>query len=352
MSVKRFPYGGQAVLEGVMMRGLHQATVAVRTPGGEIVFKHEPLNVKRRHTWENLPFLRGVLMLWDALYLGTRALNFSAAVAIAEEEEQAASQGAEESHQETAGVIETNGQEASPAANDAAGKQPSDAVMYATVAVSLLFGIGLFFVLPTFLGSLAERFGASPLLREVIKSLIQMVLFIGYIVLIGRLPDIKRVFGYHGAEHKAINAYEAGAPLTVDSVRTFTLIHPRCGTSFLLVVLLISFVVFLFVRDLPLWARLLSHIPLIPLVAAIAYELLRLSAANYHRAWVRAVVGPSLALQRLTTREPDDTMIATAIAALLPVLAADGVALQAYDETLASGVSPTPAFAGAERLLT
>ena len=150
------------------------------------------------------------------------------------------------------------------------------------------------------------------------------------------------MFGYHGAEHKTINAYEAGEPLTVDSVRRFTLIHPRCGTSFLLVVFIVSFIVFMFVRGLPFWARLLSHIPLIPVIAGVTYELLRLSAANYHRAWVRALVAPSLALQRLTTREPDDTMIATAIAALLPVLAADGVAPQAYDSSLAGGV-PAPA---------
>ena len=330
MSIKRFPYGGQAVLEGVMMRGVRQATVAVRMASGQIVFKHEPLNVRRRHAWETLPFLRGVLMLWDALNLGTRALNFSASVAIAEEEQQAGSA--------------KNGQEQQPS---------SDAALYLTVAVSLLFAIGLFFVLPTFLGSLAERLGATPLLREVIKSLIQLTLFLGYIVLVGRLPDIQRVFGYHGAEHKAINAYEAGAPLTVDTVRNFTLIHPRCGTSFLLVVLLISFVVFLGVRDLPLWARLLSHIPLIPLIAAIAYELLRLSAANYHRPWVRTLVAPSLALQRLTTREPDDQMIAVAIAALLPVLAADGVALAEYDPNLAGGVLATSeTLVGAKQLLT
>ena len=308
MRVKRFPYGGQAVLEGVMMRGLRQATVAVRNAAGQIVFKHEPLNVERRRMWENLPFLRGVLMLWDALNLGTRALNFSATVALGEEEE-----------------------------------PPSSLATTAALAVSLLFAIGLFFVLPAFLASLAERFGATPLLREVIQGFIRLALFIGYIIAISHLPDIQRVFGYHGAEHKAINAYEANAPLTVDSVRRFTLIHPRCGTSFLLVVFIVSFIVFAFVRGLPFWARLLSHIPLIPLIAAMTYELLRLSAANYHRAWVRALVGPSLALQRLTTREPDDTMIAVAIAALLPVLAADGVAPEEYDTTLASGVlAPVP----------
>jgi uncharacterized protein YqhQ len=309
MSVKRFPYGGQAVLEGVMMRGLRQASVAVRHPSGAIVFKHEPLNVQRRRAWENLPFLRGILMLWDALNLGTRALNFSASVAI----------GAEE--------------------NGEAAKPPSDAMMTGTLIVSLLFGIGLFFVLPTLLASLADRLGATPFVREAIKGLIQLALFVGYIGAIGRLPDVKRLFGYHGAEHKSINAYEAGAPLTVERVREFTLIHPRCGTSFVLVVLFINVVVsFLLVRDLPLWGRLLSHIPLIPLIAAISYELLRLSAAHYHRRWVRALVAPSLAFQKLTTREPDDQMIAVAIAALLPVLAADGIVPAEYDTALASGV--------------
>lgn len=308
MSVKRFPYGGQAVLEGVMMRGLHQATIAVRNPEGSITFKHEPLNVARRRVWENLPFLRGILMLWDALNLGTRALNFSATVAIGAEEE-----------------------------------PPSSLATTGALVFSLAFAIGLFFILPAFLASLAERMGATPLQRELIQGIIRLTLFLGYIVAISRLPDVKRVFGYHGAEHKAINAYEAGAPLNVESVRRFTLIHPRCGTSFLLVVFIISFVVFAFVRGLPFWARLLSHIPLIPVIAAITYELLRLSAANYHRAWVRALVAPSLALQRLTTREPDDSMIAVAIAALLPVLAADGVAPEAYDTTLAGGVpSSTP----------
>jgi uncharacterized protein YqhQ len=314
MSVKRFPYGGQAVLEGVMMRGLRQASVAVRHPSGEIVFKHELLNVQRRHAWENLPFLRGVLMLWDALNLGTRALNFSASVAISAEE--------------------------GPAGGEA-NKPPSDTMITVTMIISLVFMISLFFVLPTLLASLAERFGATSFVREGLKSVLQLGIFVGYIVLISRMPDITRVFGFHGAEHKTINAYEAGAPLTVERVREFTLIHPRCGTSFLLVVLLLNWIIsFLLVRDWSLWARVLSHIPLIPLIAAISYELLRLSAKNYHRRWVRMLVAPSLAFQKLTTREPDDQMIAVAIAALLPVLAADGVVLSEYDTALAGGVRP------------
>lgn len=319
MSIKRFPYGGQAVLEGVMMRGLHQATVAVRTASGDIVFKHEPLDVRRRHAWETLPLLRGVLMLWDALNLGTRALNFSASVALADEAQ--AEAGRE-------GVV------AAPA------KPPSEASTTATMVVSLVLGVGLFFVLPTLLAGIADRFGATTFVREGVKILIQLGLFVGYIVAIGRIEEVKRLFGYHGAEHKTINAYEDNAPLTVARVREYTLIHPRCGTSFLLVVLLLNFIIsFLLVRDLPLIWRVISHIPLIPLIAAISYELLRLSAANYHRAWVRALVAPSLAFQKLTTREPDDQMIAVAIAALLPVLAADGVMLGDHDTALAGGIA-------------
>lgn len=307
MSGKKFSYGGQAVLEGVMMRGLHQATVAVRTPSGQIVFKHEQLNVKRRHMWEHMPFLRGILMLWDALNLGIRALNFAAAAAMEEEEQ-----------------------------------QPSQLATTMTLVVSLMFAIGLFFMLPAFLAALAEQYaGVTATQREFLQGLIRLFLFIGYILAISRLPDIQRVFGYHGAEHKAINAYEAGAPLTVDTVRRFTLIHPRCGTSFLLVVFIVSFVVFLFVRDLSFWERLLSHIPLIPVIAGVTYELLRLSAAHYHRPWVRTLVAPSLALQRLTTREPDDQMLAVAIAALLPVLANDGAMPETYDPALAGGLSAT-----------
>jgi len=299
MNGQRFPYGGQAVLEGVMMRGLRQATVAVRSPTGAIVFKHERLNVEQRRIWEHYPFLRGVLALWDALNLGVRSLTFASNVALGEEE------------------------------------QPSPAASAGTVAVSLLFAIGLFFVLPLLIASVLTHFGASLLVRDIAEGAIRLLLFIGYLAAIGRVPEIQRVFGYHGAEHKTINAYEAGAPLTVREVQGFTLIHPRCGTSFVLVVVVISIPLFAMFAGLPLWAHVPVRIALVPVIAAVAFELLRLSAANYHRAWVRALVAPSLALQRLTTREPDDQMVAVAIAALLPVLAADGVEVQQQEAGLA-----------------
>lgn len=307
MSIKRFPYGGQAVLEGVMMRGVHQATVAVRAPDGSIAFKHEQLNVERRRVWEQMPFLRGVLMLWDSLSIGMRALNFSASIASGEEE------------------------------------QPSTAAVTGTLIVSLLLAFGLFFALPLLLAQLLAFVGASGLVQSAAEGVFQLGIFIVYLAAIGRVPDIQRVFGYHGAEHKAINAYEAGAPLTIERVRNFTLIHPRCGTSFLLVVVVLSIPIFALFSDLSFWGRLLSRVVLIPVIAGIAYELLRLSAANYQRAWVRTLVAPSLALQRLTTCEPDDSMVAVAIAALLPVLAADGITPGEYDAGLATGMPATDA---------
>lgn len=310
MSERSFSYGGQAVLEGVMMRGLRQATVAVRTPSGEIVFRHEALNVERRRMWETLPFLRGILMLWDTLSLGIRALNFSASAALGEEDQ-----------------------------------QQSKGAVTLTLIIALAFAFGLFFVTPLLIASLLERLGATPLMRDAAEGFIQLSIFIGYLALIGRMPDIQRTFGYHGAEHKTINAYEAGAPLTVESVRSFSLLHPRCGTSFLLVVVVLSIPFFALFSGLPLGERLLSRIILVPVIAAVSYELLRLSAANFHRVWVRRLIAPSLALQRLTTREPDDTMIAVAIAALIPVLAADGVVPESFDASLAHGVAQSPADA-------
>lgn len=292
MKANQFPYGGQAVLEGVMMRGLHQATVAVRAPDGSIVWSDRALNPERRKFWARVPLLRGIQMLGDALIIGVWALSFSANASTGEEE------------------------------------QPlSKAQLSGLIATSLTMAIGLFFVLPLVLASLLARLGLNDLVREVLEGALRLLVFVGYLVAIRRSADIRRVFGYHGAEHKAVNAYEAGAPLTPERVRGFTLIHPRCGTSFVLVVLLLSIVLFSFLSGLPFWLRLLSRIVFVPLIAGIGYELLRLSAANYHRTWVRKLVAPTLALQKLTTEEPDDGMLEVAIVALRRVLVADGIAL-------------------------
>lgn len=301
MDEQRFSYGGQAVLEGVMMRGRLAATVAVRRPDGELAFKHLSLNKARTASWARLPVIRGLLGLGEALRIGKEALDFSATVAIDEQEE-----------------------ELHPLAQ------------WAIFLVALVIALGLFVVLPSAVANYAfTRLGLPVLARELIEGLINLTLVVGYIYAISRLRDIQRVFGYHGAEHKVINAYESGAPLTIEAVRPFTRIHPRCGTSFLVVAALIGFVIFLAVAGLPLWQRVGARIILIPLIAAVTLEFLRLSAANYHRPWVRRLLAPALSTQYLTTREPDDAMIATAIAALVPVLEADGVITAEADQVLA-----------------
>lgn len=291
---KKFSYGGQAVLEGVMMRGRRQATVAVRHLSGAIVCKHIPLDDQKQSRWERIPLVRGVVMLWDMLHLGITSLNFSAAVALGEDEEI---------------------------------PHPSSA---RAVVLACGAAIGVFFLLPLLLASLLTSVGVPLLTREIIEGCLRLGLIIGYIAAIGQMAEIRRVFMYHGAEHKVINAYEAGAPLEVDTIRRFPLIHPRCGTSFLIIVAAFSFIVFLCFGGLPLWARIISRVALIPLIAALAYEFLRMTAAHYHHPWVRALMAPSLMFQRMTTREPDDSMITTAMVALQSVLEADGVEVREH----------------------
>jgi uncharacterized protein YqhQ len=308
MQRPQFPYGGQAVIEGVMMRGLRQATVAVRAPDGGIVYRDRVFNVTRRTLWARLPLLRGVQMLGDALLIGVWALSFSANASAGEDEQPLSSR-------ELSGLI----------------------------ATSLAMAVGLFFVLPLLLASLVARLGLPPLLRELLEGVFRLGIFVGYLVLIRRSSDIRRVFAYHGAEHKTVNAYEAGAALTPAEVRRHSLIHPRCGTSFVLVVLLISIVVFSFLSGLPFWVRLLSRIVFVPLIAGIGYELLRLSARNYHRAWVRSLVAPTLLMQKLTTEEPDDAMLEVAILALRRVLVSDGIALEEHEIPVEQVLDPQPA---------
>ena len=308
MQRPQFPYGGQAVIEGVMMRGMRQATVAVRAPDGGIVYRDRVFNVTRRTLWARLPLLRGVQMLGDALLIGVWALSFSANASAGEDEQPLSSR-------ELSGLI----------------------------ATSLAMAVGLFFVLPLLLASLVARLGLPPLVRELLEGVFRLGIFVGYLVLIRRSSDIRRVFAYHGAEHKTVNAYEAGAALTPAEVRGHSLIHPRCGTSFVLVVLLISIVVFSFLSGLPFWVRLLSRIVFVPLIAGIGYELLRLSARNYHRTWVRSLVAPTLLMQKLTTEEPDDAMLEVAILALRRVLVSDGIAREEHEIPIEQVLDPQPA---------
>lgn len=299
---KPYYYGGQAVMEGVMMRGQRHMAIAVRRPDGRVALYSEPLDSwLYRSQVRNWPLIRGVFVLWDALLLGMRALAFSANVALVDEAGTAAE---------------------GPAAPSQGLSGP---VLWLTLGLSLTFGVGLFFVLPLLVIHFLDRWIASSIVSNLVEGGIRLALLVGYLAAIGRMPDIKRVFGYHGAEHKTINAYEAGAPLDVASVQRHSSQHIRCGTGFLLVVVLFSILVFVFLGRPPLPLRILSRIVLVPAIAAAAYEFIRFGAAHYGNAVVRALLQPSLALQRLTTREPDDGMVETAIVSFKRVLVADEV---------------------------
>jgi len=284
-------YGGQALIEGVMMRGKYNAAIAVRPPEGEIIVKQEPLGAFYRGFFSKVPFLRGIPLLWDSLGLGMKALFFSAeVVGQAEDPEFTMSGGA--------GI--------------------------ATGAIGLLGGMALFMVLPSFLAGLLVP--EKALLFNLVEGLIRLCLLVGYIAAVGQMEDIRRVFAYHGAEHKTINAHEAGVPLTVENVRTFSTTHARCGTAFLLIVVFISILVFAPLGRPAFLIRIASRLLLLPVIAGIAYEVLRFTGKHASNPIIRAIITPNLALQRLTTREPDDSMLEVAITALETVLAGEKAA--------------------------
>jgi uncharacterized protein YqhQ len=283
-----FNYGGQAVIEGVMMRGARSLAVAMRHPDGHIVVETEPLNERLyRGPVSKIPFLRGLVSLWDTLGLGTKAIMMSADVAAGED-------------------VSLGGP-----------------VSLVAVVAGLALGVGLFILLPSFLVGLFFPHLDSALLGSLLEGVLRLCLVVGYIWAVGHIPEIRRVFAYHGAEHKTVNAYEAGAELSVDEVRRFPKAHTRCGTSFLLTLVVLAVLIFAPFGRLPLLWRMLSRILLLPVVAGISYELIRLAARFSDRLWMRAVIVPNMALQRLSTREPDDTMLEVAIRALETVLATE-----------------------------
>ena len=308
----KFYYGGQAVIEGVMMRGRTHMAVAVRAADGSIIVHDEALPAAMNR-WARVPLVRGGALLWESLALGMRSLRFSAAVAAAGET--AAAGGAATAPPD--------------AAARAALMNEAGVGVKAAMASSLLFGVGLFFVLPLLLVGWADRWIEAAWISNALEGAIRLGLLLGYLLLMGRIPEIARVFGYHGAEHKSINAYEAGLPLTPAAVQGCPIINPRCGTTFLLIVVVLSTLVFVLLGHPPLILRLLSRIVLVPLVAAVAYEGIRWAADHYGTPLVRAVLAPGLALQRLTTRPPSDDMVAVGCAALARVLERDGVLLPA-----------------------
>jgi uncharacterized protein YqhQ len=296
------PIGGQAVLEGVMMRGIGTWAVAVRKPApeqlreggldpeeaalGEIEVTSSPLtSILRRHRLLRLPVVRGVVALGESLGIGFRALNISANAQLPEEEQEI-----------------------------------SGGVWAGTIIIALAFGIGLFFVLPVGLTSLIKGRLHSSVLFWIVEGFVRTGIFLGYLVLLSKLRDLRRVLEYHGAEHKTISCYEAGVELTPANASRFSRLHPRCGTSFLLIVMVVAIFVFAPI-GLPAWYVLVAtRILGVPLIAGLSFELIKFAGRNRNRGWVRALMSPGMALQRLTTREPDLDQLAVAIAALDAVL--------------------------------
>lgn len=285
---KKLSVGGQAVIEGVMMRGPGKIAVAVRKPNGEItVDLKDAGSVSDRYPILKKPFLRGVVSLVESLIYGMKALSFSAQAS-----------GEEEEGEESMSSLELAG----------------------TIAVSVGLAVLLFVVLPTGAMKLLQNEGFSPMVLNLCEGLLRLGIFLLYIWGISRQKDIQRVFQYHGAEHKTIYTYEHGLPLRVENVRPFSTLHPRCGTNFLMIVMLISIFIFTFLGWPSLWERILSRILLMPVVAGISYEIIRFAGKHMDKPWVRAAILPGLALQKLTTRQPDDDQIEVAIASLKAVL--------------------------------
>src|SRR5439155_22896935 len=283
----KFYYGGQAVMEGVMMRGRASAAVAIRKPDQRIYLYEEVLIPRLyQNRLFRLPFLRGLLLLWEMLVLGTRMMTFSANVATGALNPEAPAVQPAPVDTSPAGT-QKNGTGSTSTGELEVPPQIGGAAMALTLLVSLGFAIAIFFIGPLFLANLLHNQIGTGWLNLVFEGVIRLALLVGYLYLIGRIPDIQRVFGYHGAEHKAINAMEQGDPLDIPHVRSASRVHTRCGTGFLLLVMVVSIFVFAFVATPSLPLKVLSRIVLVPVVAGIAYELMRLGAANYRFRIVR-----------------------------------------------------------------
>lgn len=286
MAKDRLPsYGGQALIEGVVMRGTNAVAAAMRAPDGHIEIHAENLTGIYLSPIRKIPFLRGLVILWDALGLGIKFLTLSANVQTGEDEK-----------------IE-------------------GPTLYLTLIASLALGIGLFFLAPAALShGIESLLGITSWVGNLIEGLFRLLILIGYVWAVGKMPEISRVFAYHGAEHKTINAYEDHAELTPQIVSSYSLEHPRCGTSFLLTVVVFSIVLFSLFGPLTFWWRLGSRILLLPLLAGIAYEYIRWTANHLENTFVRWLIKPNLMLQRLTTREPGLDMLEVAISAFNTML--------------------------------
>ena len=272
--------GGQAVIEGVMMRGPGYIATAVREPSGEIIVKKEPFSsIGDTYPLLKKPLLRGVVSLGESLYHGMQALSFSAQAAGEEDD------------------------------------QLSNKEIIMTMAFALVMAIVLFVIIPTYAAKFLHSTTDDARILNTIEGVLRLAIFLAYIAVISMMKDIRRVFEYHGAEHKTIHAYEAGQPLDVEHIRAYSTLHPRCGTNFMLIVMLVSIFVFAFLGWPDLWERILSRIILLPLIAGVSYEIIRFAGRSEQR-WVACAITPGLWLQKMTTREPSDDQIEVAIKAL------------------------------------
>lgn len=304
-------------MEGVMIRGRDHAALSIRRDDNSIVRHDLDLTGWSGVRARRIPMLRGVVVLAETMMVGMRALSISASEAAPPDEK--------------TGEREDLG-------------KGSIALM---LFISLVAGIGIFFLLPLWISRLAENAGANELTANAVEGAVRLSIFVAYIWLIGRMNDIRRVFGYHGAEHMAVAAHEAGEPLTLESVRRFPEAHPRCGTSFLMTVVVVSILIFIFVPRDPLWLLIGSRIVLIPFIGAISYELIRYAGTHPSQIWVRLLGAPNLWLQNLTTRPPDDSMIEVAIDAMNYALELDGVKYEPRGSVIvASGPEPESTAGG------
>ncbi len=301
---KIMPIGGQAVIEGVMMRSPERVATAVRRANGDISIKvQEYRSLVQRQKWLNIPILRGAIILVEVMVLGIKHLNFSADMAMQDAEEKEKSQKKKKSQKKS-------GQ--------------SNLSAFLTVSVALILGLALFFALPLFVTTHLFNIERDAFTFNLVAGSIRIALFLGYIYAISLMKDVKRLFRYHGAEHKTIYAFESGEPLTVENARRYTTLHPRCGTSFLVMVMLVSLLFFsildsfiiYFHGNINLVIRLMVHLPLVPLVGGFSYEAIKASAKKPDHPLVKLLIAPGLWLQKITTQEPDDSMLEVAIAAL------------------------------------
>jgi len=281
-----FHYGGQALIEGVMMRGPRDIAMAVRLPDGQLDTTHKRIPSIYNGRLRKLPLFRGVLVLLETLVIGTQALMYSAEKTATGEE----------------------------------GQELPKAALFGAVALSLGFSVLLFFIVPLLISRSLDPFITSDFASNILEGVVRMLLFVIYVALIGLMPDVKRVFAYHGAEHRVINAYEAGLPLTPRAVRQHSTAHARCGTSFIFVVLMVAILVHAVLGRPPVHIAILSRVILLPLIAAASYEFIKWSADRQNHLVVRLITMPGLLLQKLVTRQPDDSQVEAAIAALQMVL--------------------------------